>query len=152
MWGAITKALNSTVGTKFFKPLNELYFLGKTVVPSDNLLFVIDDEQKENNFNYTKALTMKTNGAFRVSAEFETYYSSTATIRIYKNGELYKSVAAGAEDSGTKTTDVAFSKNDVLTFGVSISGSSGASVSNLRLYGDIKDISIFDINENEVVE
>ena len=117
---AETRCINSTVGTKDFKPLDEIFKGNWHLVSSDNVYFAEKAEYTKNNNTYTltNALKMLASGTARFTLWASTASSSEYTFEVYKNGTL----AGSQTRTVTSTTetaysvDVTFNEGDVITF------------------------------------
>ena len=149
---AITKyAINSTLGTEDFKPLDEIITGGKSLITSDNLyyqiyvgdLFVMGNDDikqiqipKKIKFNYNGAINLK-------------YYLFNSTdwqyaiLEIYKNNQLYQSLT-GTEEEILLTTTVTVNKKDEFYFilkNTSEAGTNKSYLKDLFIYADVIDTS-----------
>jgi len=101
IWAEMKKAVNSTVGTQNFKPLDELYRDSRYVYASDNTIL---HYPKPGGYAFTPAVYAKINipGSYRVIARiYSTTSDGIAIIRI-KNGTT---TIATYEESGLKNTE-----------------------------------------------
>lgn len=118
-WSEIKKALNSTLGTKNFRPLNEFVINSKTVVASDNVLRIIDGGYNPSGSisksEVASGTTRKTfekecevsfealvNGDFKLVTTLSagTYQSTTNTVvslLIYKNESLLETISTSRD-------------------------------------------------------
>ena len=97
MWSYIKKAINSTLGTNDFEPLNELFFKSKALNASENLYYTIQSElvkvEEGKTYKIPKSIKMYNSGSITIksnlkapSAEYYTY------LKIYINNVLYKQI------------------------------------------------------------
>lgn len=119
-WAVTKYALNSTVGTADFQPLDIIFKGNWHLVSSDNVYFAEKAEYTQNNNTYTltNALKMLASGTARFTLWASTATSSTHTFEVYKNGTLAgsqtRTVTSTAETA--YSVDVTFSEGDVITF------------------------------------
>lgn len=117
IWAEIKKAVNSTVGTQNFKPLDELYRDSRYVYASDN---VILDLHNPDSSYYMRSFKVNIPGTYKIKVHFlkETKTSSIFSNNIYQNGskvaEISFSTSTAQETEGFKY--LTFSAGDVITF------------------------------------
>lgn len=132
-WAGIKHALNSTLGTAKFKPLDRILKESMYLVASDTPLYVLEGSfgTREKEVTFLEK-TFNVNGTVRFIA---TPYnmSSYCYVKIYKNNTLIKTVAYSTTD-GLPATDITVEKGSVLKLTVYVSGS-GSYVQNVRLCG-----------------
>ena len=161
IWAEIKHALNSTLGTDAFKPLNEIIreeiLNGSGLVSSDNLYYpsiIKEDINIEENASYNKAVDVKLK--FNVSGTVELRAMGSVSgldpfqLNILKNNVVFQSLSFKNGASTTNSTILEFSKDDVFTFtiygkgvGFGPSGSITASI-----YADVIDYSGITITNN----
>lgn len=157
MWSYIKKAINSTLGTNDFEPLNELFFKNKALNASENLYYTIQGEtvkvEEGTTYKIPKTIKMYNSGSITIksnlkppSAEYYTY------LKIYINNVLYKQLSSSAYEATEVSTIVSFNAGDVITFEIFVetTGSGGlkyGNFSNLRICADIIDTSVMKIQE-----
>lgn len=128
---AETKCINSTVGTKDFKPLNEIVKGNWNLIESERIYISETPTYTSSSGTYTisNSFKFKANGSARI--RFVAAYSTntTYTLEIYKNGNLYKSIARagnGASNNITIIESVTFKPEDLFTFRLVRAGGSVA--------------------------
>lgn len=121
-WKEIKYALNSSLGTPSFKPLDiivkESEKNGKRLIapsnPQDNIYYYcwLEDRvsNKEEKF-FEKQFKMKASGGCKIRA------SGIGTFKVYKNGNLYKSEVLETPTGRPTTVDILvdFAENDVIS-------------------------------------
>lgn len=136
-WAQIKKAINSTLGTKDFKPLNELILGERSLVSSDNVFLVTTNNQP---------ITCNFNGAIQVIFNFGIYnYDSgdKATVKFtmldsneaYKinTQETYVNPDRGSTEDFRRSFTVNVKKGEVYTFNLEKVGV-GTNEAILRFY------------------
>ena len=138
-WKEIKYALNSSLGTPSFKPLDiivkESEKNGKRLIapsnPQDNIYYycwngnrVSNEEEKF----FEKQFKMKASGGCKICA------AGYGTFNIYKNGNLYKSEVLGISGAKPTAVDILvdFAENDVISISYltgRVTGISGAYIS-----------------------
>lgn len=149
IWAEIKKALNSTVGTTKFKPLNELYLDSRYMYASDNTFLTYAGAL---GYHYnTNKFIVKVNipGAYRAKVDCVSTSSDSckASLIVYKkSGSTLTQIAQYRTDvianGSSQTVEVDFSadKDDIITFdctAYTISDANGGRLKNLRLCGMI---------------
>jgi hypothetical protein len=163
-WAGIKHALNSTLGTEDFQPLDKLFISGKSTVASDNPLYTIlnkgiynynASQSTNSRIPIEKTLIAKSDGSFKVI--FELDYPSTrgsAGIEVFINGNLVTSVTDDDTSGFEKqeTGPISYKKDDVITFGVyrsyhyDLNANSTFIIQNVELCADVVDVSMFKIS------
>lgn len=147
MWAAIKKAINSSIGTSDFQPLDKMILGQKSLVASDNVYQVI----KATRFSLTPADSAALNlFQLNCTASFKLkfrarYYNYESSLGIYKNGTLYTSVSL-AYSSGFQTyisDAIIASKNDIISIKpYNSSGNGSVVIEEIDLCADIIDGSL----------
>ena len=154
---AITKyAINSTLGTDKFKPLNELVkdeiLRGKGLIASENIYYpnLINETISYNRgTNYDKTypfeLKFNVNGSANLIAITNGQGSEGGNLEIYKNGEIYASMTLlNSSVEQQRIVNLTFSMYDVFTFRISgrgVGASPSLIIRNLNICADIIDYS-----------
>lgn len=159
IWAGIKHALNSTLGTSEFKPLDKLIrFEGKKLAVSDSTFLSLPNASFTESTAFTRdicTLTPSVGGSVRLSSNMTLVsYSSTDTlygkILVYVNGSLkytFQQSFVWASGDNSKavvvTGDIQFNANDVISVKVSGSITGGASgkvsVSNMYVKAIVTD-------------
>lgn len=89
---AITKyAINSTLGTEDFEPLDVMMMSQKTMVASDNLLYDVLTSSITSNSSYPKReknlFKVKSGGSFKLKFNANGYGDTSGKVSIYRNNE-----------------------------------------------------------------
>lgn len=156
IWTGIKHAINSTLGTADFKPLDKLFLEQKAIVASDMPFYTIVAGERTFSVSTSGSnilpykIKMINSGSLRVSVMLRRSISDTSSfLRILVNDIERKELSSGFNDGSTyllKTADIKFKQDDVISFGVG--GYKKAFVKDLTLCGTIVDNSLFkDITE-----
>lgn len=154
----ITKyAINSTLGTEDFKPLDKIITDGKSLISSDNLYYQIfigkktirgDDYVKT--FEIPKKIKFNFNGTIKLKYYlYSAYYPQNAILEIYKNNVL-NSTLKGSSEQLLLETILSVSKKDEFYFVFKNTTSGGANDANLIdlfIYADVIDNSGITVEE-----
>lgn len=157
-WVGIKKALNSTVGTSDFAPLDKVFLKQKQLVASDSPYLTIMGGSKVvplptsgSNTVYTTLphqIQMVNGGSARISVELSRSASSVSTyLQILVNGTEQKSLNSGANDDGyyLVSTDITFAAGDVISFKIGGYRNASAYYKNLKMNGQVVDSSLIKI-------
>ena len=159
MWSYIKKAINSTLGTNDFEPLNELFFKNKALNASENLYYTIQSEsvkvEEGKTYKIPKSIKMYNSGSITIKSNLKAPYGRKYTyLNIYINNVLYKQLSSttNANETTEVSTVVSFNADDVITFGIFVELTSASSTkygefSNLRICADMVDTSVMKIQE-----
>lgn len=160
-WSEIKYALNSTLGTKDFKPLNEIIrdeiLNGNGLVSSDNLYYpsIIDeyiDFPTYTSYNKTLDVKLKFNvlGTVKLQGTCQTGGITNPTLTILKNNNIFQSRSMENGKATTFDITLEFSKDDVFTFAVSGKGFNEYSYMTITasIYADVIDLSGITITNN----
>lgn len=155
MWGYIKKALNSTLGTDKFRPLDKLFLKDKALVASDDLYVIIDSAvslEVNTTVKSTKKIKMLNSGSVKIGAVSSTptksdYYSC---INVYLNdSDLDQLYFDHTENQSVfSETTINFSENDVITLEYQSPQYQKCGFSNVALYGRIVDVSLIEVGED----
>lgn len=162
-WSGIKHALNSTLGTSEFKPLDKLvqdYIKSqRTYAPSDSSLAILTineiaaetDEKIISGASFTSFV----NGSLRVKAIFELRSTSMSSstrcnFKIYKNGQLYKGATVShikSDNSSEYATkelliDLPIEIDSKYEFSIHKTNGSSAGLNELSLCGQVVDLSM----------
>lgn len=167
-WGEIKYAINSTLGTDDFAPLNKIIINSKTIIPATNELFYpnlkyeeLAGEQEEKEI---AKFRMFLKGKFGVRINTTLYKTATSTsytptVRLYVNNTLRGSkvihsysktqTSTSGQNYDTIFTNVTANDDDVvkiifLTTDDSVSSSSRCVFNNIALLGNIVETVAFD--------
>lgn len=155
-WTEIKYALNSTLGTDKFQPLDKLLYNGKSLVASENLYMILfESEEYEENTNIIlpKKIKTKSSGSFRVNTKIAGPYPGRRTyFRIYINGILLKEEYQTGSDYEEVTYDVIYLAGDEISFGVEVEKTYASEVytykgkiGDVYICADVIDTSLIDI-------
>lgn len=147
IWAEVKKAINSTVGTQNFKPLDELYRDSRYVYACDHGLLVYSGSIAYKGTKFYAKINLP--GTYRASAIF--YCNSSdfdyANINVFKkvNGSYQSIGGVTKEDlaygtSATISVDFSVQSGDIIRIDPVIytkSYGKGGTISNLRLCGMI---------------
>lgn len=149
---AITKyAINSTLGTEDFKPLDKIITDGKSLISSDNLYYQIFIGEKYisglddvKTFKIPKKIKFNLNGT--INLKYYLYNSSDrnhAVLELYKNNVLYKSLI-GTPQETLRSQLIEVNKKDEFYFilkNTSPGGDNHSYLKDLFIYADVIDTS-----------
>lgn len=149
LWSEIKHALNSTIGTDDFKPLDKIIQGNKAIVASDNLYWIISNTgaYTEDNTKFTEFAKIRINisGSIKLRVKSGAYYRE-GYVEIRING---KTVANSTTTVGEPLTDSYFdipvNNKDILTIEY-IAGLNGKTTIYLaEIYANIVDGAFIDI-------
>lgn len=154
IWGEIKHALNSTLGTSDFKPLNEIVMQTKDLAASDYLYKVINNNEVSrkdiptHSWVTIASLTMHRNGSARIKFDMRSNMDSGAVRISSPNGSV--SINASSDTTAgwvTQSVNISFSKGDTIqiSIGNDTSKSPMIQVKNMSLYAvelDITGVSV----------
>lgn len=150
-WTEIKHAINSTLGTSEFKPLDKLFLEQKALVASDVPFYEIVAGEKrvdvgkgDNTATLPYKIKMLNAGSLRVSVMLKRSNSSNyTTLRIYVNDVERAKLQSSLNNADyfLETADINFKQDDVISF--SASGYTYAFIKDLTLCGTIVDNSLF---------
>lgn len=161
IWAEINYALNSTLGTDKFKPLNEIIrdeiLNGSGLVSSDNLYYpsiIKEDFYIESKTSYNKTLDVKLKfnvlGTVKLQAIGQNFGIDSLTLTILKNNNEFRSISFEHSSPTTRDVILEFSKDDVFTFKISGKGVGlhpNATIT-ASIYADVIDYSGITIANN----
>lgn len=120
IWAEVKKALNSTIGTSNFKPLNELYLDSRYMYASDNTIVHTIATSGSDGLFLTK-IKINIPGSYRIKAFVDgvVHYVLKSTIYVEKNGIVIASsptltVATGSDTSGVTSCDFTANSGDII--------------------------------------
>lgn len=149
---AITKyAINSTLGTEDFKPLDKIITDGKSLISSDNLYYQIFIGEKYffgdahvKTFKIPKKIKFNLNGTINLKYYLYNYTDRNfAVLELYKNNVLYKSLIGTPEET-LSSQIIEVNKKDEFYFVFKNTASGGGNSSHLKdlfIYADVIDTS-----------
>lgn len=139
-WAEIKKAVNSTICTEDFQPLDEIFKGSWRFVACDDVTYKSDTVTYSRNgsaFTLGNSYTAAADGTLTVKLLATTNSGITCTFGAYVNGALFssdeRSVTSTAEY--TFSNNVTFKKGDVLTFKFTRSSGTSATFGNLYFLG-----------------
>lgn len=144
-WAGIKHALNSTLGTEDFIPLDKLIKGQRTLAASDATIAVIFNTAKPSYGagTYTKSFVPKTKGVVRIKVDGYGTSPNEGWVRVKKNGEQLALLYFPEAKRQTISLDISVSKNSIYTF----DRNSYAGVYNLSIGAQIVDGSLFEVKE-----
>ena len=131
IWAGIKHALNTTLGTTNFKPLDRQIVEQMRMIPSDTTYHSLDGYSHafttintQDTVTFPQKVKMTRYGIARFKGVLERNQTKfvSATFYIYKNGaEVFKieRTTGSDETESAFSTDIAFEPNDVFTFKLS---------------------------------
>lgn len=153
-WTGIKRAVNSTLGTEEFEPLDKIILGTKGLKASENFYSKILSKElhgtADNPVVIENLLEMKWQGSFRLKI-YAKGYSNTGYVRIKRNGNtVYTFSLDAVTDFKEYYTDISFSNGDIIGLvvtGVNSSyGDGEAYLKYVDIYADVTDSSAFVIN------
>lgn len=156
MWGYIKKALNSTLGTDKFRPLDKLFLKDKALVASDDLYVIIDSAvslKANTTVKSTKKIKMLNSGSVKIGAVSSTPTKTNydySSIKVYlNNSDLDRLYFDHTENASVfSETTINFSENDVITLEYKSLIYQECDFSNVALYGRVVDVSLIEVGED----
>lgn len=120
-WAEIKRAINSTVGTDEFQPLDKMIMGNWNLVESNNTYLFETPLYSSSAGTHTLSTTfkMKANGTARIRLLAAYSANITCAFEIYKNGQLYKSNSLTGINTSTNVSfivPVSFKTDDLFTF------------------------------------
>ncbi len=139
-WSEIKHAVNSTVGTDDFEPLDKIFKGNWRFIVSENIYLTEDAfyTQDDDTFNISTSFKALINGTVRVSMSAATSSGRIFSFHVLKNGEIAASVKkTGTGEALTYISEVTFAPGDVLSFKFERESSGGSIISTpkLTIYG-----------------
>ena len=134
IWAGIQHALNSTLGTKDFKSLDQMILGMRSLQASDNVYMTLSgfpsaspDGGQTVIVSHPQSITPYTSGSLKFKVYYVTshsgYYSPVVKFSVYINGSLADiSVLNSSSSSDTKehTLQISYQAGDVITLEVSV--------------------------------
>lgn len=116
VWAEVKHALNSTIGTNNFKPLNELILDSIYLTATDDVLYSIGDVMTSENEETVFEKTAECSGAVKITGEILNDIGRYNNIKIYLNGTLNKTLTISNATIFPQSLvgNVQISKGDVL--------------------------------------
>ena len=161
LWAGIKYALNSTLGTDKFKPLNEIIrdeiLNGSGLVSSDNLYYpsiIKENIDIERHASYNKTLDVKLKfnvlGTVKLEATCSNQGINPLNLTILKNNNIFQSLSFTNGTTSTHDVILEFSKDDVFTFKISGNGVGvyPSATITASIYADVIDYSGITITNN----
>ena len=119
-WAEVKHAINSTVGTSEFKPLDKIIMDNWNLIESSDVYISETPTYSSSSGVYTlnNSFKMKANGSAKIRLVASYSVNSTYTFEAYKNGTPYASetLAGGGTTNKNFILSISFKKDDVLTF------------------------------------
>lgn len=147
MWAGIKKALNSTLGTSEFKPLDQLIAEGRDLVASDNLFrYLYAGEYNTGSVEEKTIFKFKTNrdGSFRLKFNSKSAYNGyDRNLEVYRDGErVYQFQPPQNYEDVETTVDIQCYKGAEFEIKVGTNGSTASfSVKDMRICASELDIT-----------
>ena len=162
IWKEIKYALNSTLGTKDFKPLDELIIQQTKMVVSDEVYETFEnfrfEVEKEGSLTltYPQKLVMTRYGELKLTGILYRGIAGyvTAEFSVVKNGEVifsFKKNRNSGDREEAFSTIIPFEPNDTIVISVyghntSTSTEYDVGVSNMKIYGTLKETAFIKQN------
>lgn len=142
-WAGIKHALNSTLGTEDFIPLDKLIKGQRTLAASDTTIAVLvnTNTPSTGKISFTKSFVPKAKGVVRIKVDGYGTRTDEGYVSVAENGKQLASLYFPGGTRETISIDISVSKNSIYTF----SQNSYARVYNLSVGAQIVDGSLFEI-------
>lgn len=150
-WAKIKKAINSTLGTKDFKPLDKLILGEKRFVAQSDIVLhsFISGETKLTDYFISDKFVSKLNGTLLLKIGGSGGGSTSYTYRIYENGvEIYKSGYVDMNNK-LKTHYLNVVAGNKYHIHVTENYSGTTYLTTLQLCGMVMDTNYFEIESGE---
>lgn len=150
-WPKIKKAINSTLGTEEFQPLDEIILGSKGLKASDNfyarVLSTLTSGTYNNPLTISNWLIMNWAGSFKLKA-YGRGYNYTGKLDIQKNGATVSSINFDSGQYGEcESIVISFNKGDIIGLVFTSTGKNGTTeVQYIDMYADVTDLSAFTNN------
>lgn len=120
-WAEIKNAVNSTVGTNNFKPLNEIIRGNWNLIESDKVYIseVPEYTSSSGTYNISNSFRFKAPGTAGIRLRASYVANTTYNFEIYKNGAIYKTITESGNDVASNIAirdTISFVENDLITF------------------------------------
>lgn len=120
-WAEIKNAVNSTVGTNNFKPLNEIIRGNWNLIESDKVYIseVPEYTSSSGTYNISNSFRFKAPGTAEIRLKASYVANTTYDFEIYKNGAIYKTITESGNDVASNIAirdTISFVENDLITF------------------------------------
>lgn len=153
LWAGIKHALNSTLGTEDFKPLDKFIIEQKKLVASDDIYLELEDFSVSTVYNgnqvsayYPKKIKMIGDGSMRIKGVLTPSSNSTArrSIVVYLNEQEVYFAEWGPSSTTTQAfqKDISYKNKDVISFLINVantvsSSNVTATVENFSINGKV---------------
>lgn len=153
-WAKIKKAINSTLGTGEFQPLDEIILGTKGLKASDNFYTqiyqgdAIRGSAEPNSKIMPVTLKMNWQGSFRLKV---TSYkaNSGGNFSVLINDVISTGFDSTYSSFGDTFIDVSFNKGDIIKFKLTGTGNGFIYVNQISMYADVVDLSAFEMYTEE---
>lgn len=120
-WAEIKNAVNSTVGTKNFKPLNEIIRGNWNLIESEKVYIseVPEYTSSSGTYNISNSFRFKATGTAEIRLKASYVANTTYDFEIYKNGTIYKTITESGNDVASNIAirdTISFVENDLISF------------------------------------
>lgn len=152
-WPKIKKAINSTLGTEDFQPLDEIILGSKGLKASDNFYARVISSPISGTYSapltVSDWLLMNWAGSFKLKVRV-TAIRYAGKINIQKNGSTVSSISVTSSNAVYAEYEsgiISFNKGDSIGLVLTSEGSSGTvDVQYIDMYADVTDLSAFTNN------
>lgn len=151
LWTGIKHALNSTLGTENFQPLDKIIEGQRTLAASDNVIRVITPPTGSfRNQTSIGSFTPKVGNSIRVSVVFAPNSATNKTVQLYVGGGGKNFSTSATFNATTGVTTNGFMEIDVpieagVTYGISMSSSDSIRVVSCKLCASITDANLVEV-------
>ena len=156
-WTGIKHALNSTLGTSYFRPLNDI--VDRELLSSGNYYRTISNirvelGEKGETVACPYSIKMFCNGTISINANLDSNRSDGAhTLRcdvLHLNGTTtdYSTETVHGEDNYyMRLNNIVVKKGDILTFSITENSTFGNDITSMEIYADEVQSSLFEVSE-----
>ena len=158
IWAGIKHALNSTLGTADFKPLDKLNYEAikaqRSLYASDEVHLTLDGLGTSTSYEHeviksSQKITTFSSGSIKLKM-YHTFFNNVGGLFIvYKNGAQVAScsITGNGDDETSVTVQVSYVKGDVITWGVELYaiGSRFFRSNKVEILGTLTEFSPLDI-------
>lgn len=120
-WAEIKNAVNSTVGTNNFKPLNEIIRGNWNLIVSDKVYISETPAYTSSSgtYNISNSFRFKATGTAEIRLKASYVANTTYNFEIYKNGTIYKTITESGNNVASNIAirdTISFVENDLISF------------------------------------
>lgn len=155
-WSGIKHALNSTLGTADFQPLDKIIKSQKNLVADDASYYAIFTGSESvslpggsgNTTTYTDLpykIKMKNKGSCRIKVKLQSGTSDRdAYFRVLVNGVLKETMISPTNSFVQRSADIIFNYGDIITFSIGGYRGSKPDYKDLKICGNVVDTTLIE--------